>query len=302
MTNKLTVTIGIPAYNEETNIGYLLEGLLIQENRSYQLEKIIVSSDGSTDKTVSAIREIKSKKIKVIDNKDRQGIARGLNQIISMTRSDILVTLDADIKIIDRDFIEKLISSILKAEADLTSSAISEIRPTHFFDKVLQTGMLLKANLFSSLANKDNIYTCHGLARAYSKRLYRKIHFPISIGNDMYSYLFCQFHNYIYKYTPNALAWYRLPTNYRDHQKQSLRFFKSAREQMLYFGGKLVEKESKISIRAYILGFLKSILIILRRPLHTGCYFFVQLYTKISSKKADINDAWDMSKSTKFII
>ena len=49
---KPTIEIGIPALNEEANIGYLIESLLKQDKSGYELKRILVSSDGSTDRTV----------------------------------------------------------------------------------------------------------------------------------------------------------------------------------------------------------------------------------------------------------
>ena len=56
---KLTVTIGIPAYNEEKNIGRLLRALLRQKTNGLSIKKIIVISDASTDKTSQIVRGFK---------------------------------------------------------------------------------------------------------------------------------------------------------------------------------------------------------------------------------------------------
>ena len=41
---SLAVTIGIPAYNEEANIAFLLEDILKQRQETFQLKKILVIS------------------------------------------------------------------------------------------------------------------------------------------------------------------------------------------------------------------------------------------------------------------
>jgi glycosyltransferase involved in cell wall biosynthesis len=48
MKKNMTVTIGIPAYNEAANITSLLMALLAQNTPNFKLESIIVASDGST--------------------------------------------------------------------------------------------------------------------------------------------------------------------------------------------------------------------------------------------------------------
>jgi glycosyltransferase involved in cell wall biosynthesis len=55
--NKLTVTIGIPAYNEEKSISNLLDSIIEQTQKDYVLEKVIVACDGCTDKTSEVVSE-----------------------------------------------------------------------------------------------------------------------------------------------------------------------------------------------------------------------------------------------------
>jgi len=51
------VTVGVPAYNEERNIGKLLSTLLQQRTYSVRIDEIIVVSSGSTDKTDTIVEE-----------------------------------------------------------------------------------------------------------------------------------------------------------------------------------------------------------------------------------------------------
>ena len=49
MKTKPTVTIGIPAYNEEANISYLLEDLLGQKKLLGDLDLLVQKVSGQTD-------------------------------------------------------------------------------------------------------------------------------------------------------------------------------------------------------------------------------------------------------------
>ena len=57
---KPTLSIGIPAFNEEANIYFLLKDLLSQKMDQFNLERIIVNSDGSTDDTIEQVKRIKN--------------------------------------------------------------------------------------------------------------------------------------------------------------------------------------------------------------------------------------------------
>jgi len=81
MNNKPTITIGIPAYNEEQNIANMLDSVLAQKG-SFKLEKIIVACDGCLDKTPDIVRkfQMQNKNIILLEGKRREGKLYRLNQ------------------------------------------------------------------------------------------------------------------------------------------------------------------------------------------------------------------------------
>jgi glycosyltransferase involved in cell wall biosynthesis len=300
--NKYSVTVGIPAYNEEANIKKLIRSVLDQKTAGFDIKKIIVSSDGSTDSTVNLAKRIKDQRVLVIENKDRKGIARGLNQIIENADSDTLVTLDADVRLNNRNFLKKLIHPVIEENADLTSSSIKEILPETYIARVLNTSMKLKEVLFKVFKNGNNIYNCHGLARAYSRRFYNNLHFPVSIGNDMYCYLKALQQGYKFTYAADARAYYKLPENFEDHKKQSERFFVTETEMENIFGVDLVKKEIKIPIKVYFISAFKALKILLENPMDSIAYFFIQFYLRLKPKNKSVsNQAWKMATSSKNI-
>jgi len=267
---------------------------------NFKITKIIVSSDGSSDNTVLSIKNMKNKMIEIYDNKDRKGIARGLNQIIENSTSDILVTLDADIIVKDKDFIQNLVNPIIKDNIDHTSSAILDIDNKTYFSHILSNSMKLKEILFDSINGGDNVYNCHGLARGYSRKFYKDISFPSSIGNDIYTYLVSVKNGYSFKYVKNAIAYYVLPSNLNDHFKQSSRFFSSGLIIENYFDADFVKKEIRISALDYLKAFLMSMPILLKNPIKSLTYFLIQLcvYLKVLVKVTN-KQAWDLAYSTK---
>src|SRR3989344_2956137 len=92
---KFSVTIGIAAYNEEKNISYLLDSILKQKEKTIQIQKIIVVSDGSTDQTVSIINQYvqRDSRINCIVGHSRMGKPSRLNQLFNSIQTDVLVIL-----------------------------------------------------------------------------------------------------------------------------------------------------------------------------------------------------------------
>ena len=81
MNKPVTISVGIPAYNEAKSIKRVLTSLLAQKEDGFILKEIIVISDGSTDSMAQKVREIKDKRITFIDDKSRRGKSARLDQM-----------------------------------------------------------------------------------------------------------------------------------------------------------------------------------------------------------------------------
>jgi len=302
MTKRHTVTIGIPAHNEEANIGFLINDLLQQDLGEFALERIIVASDGSTDNTVNVVYSIKNSKIVLIDGRENLGKAFRLNEVISRTNSDVLVLLDADISIPDKSFIKKLVEPIFDDQIDLTSSAIKELEATSYFEKVLLLSMKLKTKLFREFKAGNNVYNCHGPARAFSKNMYKQFRFIKSEGEDMYSYLVCTKLGMKFKYVASAKVYYKLPTTPTDHYKQSLRYLNSIEDCRKIFGEEFVNKEFKIPVITGIKAALKSMPLIFTNILPFVFYLITYGFSNLFlAMKVKAKDTWKVATSKKIM-
>jgi len=92
----INVTIGIPVYNEEKNIGNLLKHIL-EEKFIFRLDKVIVIASGCKDKSVNIINDFtkKNKKIHLVLEKKREGKSSAVNLILEKSKSDIILFIDA---------------------------------------------------------------------------------------------------------------------------------------------------------------------------------------------------------------
>lgn len=93
------VIIGVCAYNEENNIGHLLQNLILEQNLPRE-NRVLVVCSGCTDKTpqiVSSFQKRDSRIEPIIENV-RSGKSSALNRIFKTSRNeaDILVLVNAD--------------------------------------------------------------------------------------------------------------------------------------------------------------------------------------------------------------
>ena len=98
--NKVRLAVGIPAHNEEKNIGKLLQNLLEQPlDEGVVLEKIIVVTSGCTDRTEEIVEAFARKdgRVKHFSEAERRGKISAVNLILRESLdSDVLIMLSAD--------------------------------------------------------------------------------------------------------------------------------------------------------------------------------------------------------------
>lgn len=300
MTKKTqaTVTIGIPAYNEAANIAHILRDIFSQEEDGFVIERIIVNSDGSTDKTVSVTRALADPRLVVFHDEKRKGKAARLNEIIEKTSSDVLVLLDADIALDGKYFLKRIVQPVLDEHADLVSTTVAFSPPENFVEKMLALGLEFKSRVFEEWKAGRNLYTCRGTARACSRKLYRRLRFEDSVGEDAYSYLFTVARGYNYTYIPYATARIKLPATLKDHYRQSNRFFSSPARFTSSWGEGFVKQEYSIPksllFKHASIGFFSH-------PILFMAYTLVTLISllKVISGETSSSQTWDMVTSTK---
>ena len=118
---KLKCSIGIIVYNEEANIGKLLDALLSQELHQVQIKEIIVVSSACIDGTDNIVKKYgsKNKKIKLITEPERRGKSSAINKFIAASKSDLLIIESGD-TIPAKDTVEKLIIPFKESEIGMT--------------------------------------------------------------------------------------------------------------------------------------------------------------------------------------
>ncbi len=89
--------MGICAYNEEKNIGKLLNNVLFEQALPFDSEVLVVCS-GCTDNTVNLVQEFveKDSRLRVHIEEKRNGKASAINYILSHATGDVIVFISAD--------------------------------------------------------------------------------------------------------------------------------------------------------------------------------------------------------------
>lgn len=298
---KISIAIGIPAHNEEKNIGSLLSDISRQKKGDYVLQKIIVGADFCTDKTVTIVKSHNDGRIMCLRIKKQQGQAKTQNDIIDKSRSDYLILVNADIRLLDPYFLKKVTHRILDSKPDLLSTDLVDMESHTFFGSILHVSVFWKRKVFSLYKRGNNVFTCHGALRVFSKRMYSDFCFDQSVHEDADSYLFAKQNNYKYVYADDIKSYYRIPQTMKDHEKQSLRFFSGKDNLFRKYGTSVVRKEYTIPPFFML---IPLTYVFVRYPFYVFLYVCVALFLWIKAKVRPITntDIWENSASTKLNI
>lgn len=298
MKNKKTLTIGICAFNEEKNIGFLLDSLLRQKIKSAKLEKIIILSDASNDRTNKIIEKyhLNNRKIIGIYGKNRKGKIFRLNQLYKLVSSDYLVTLDADVNMGNFYVIERLISQF-KKNIGLLNANVLPMDPETFFEKIVVAYEHFWKKTTNQIDNGNNINNSLGCMLGLSKDFYKKLIIPDDVvADDHFIYIKAQDLGFKCKFVKNATVYYRAPQNIDDYSNQFSRYYSSGDKVKSYFTkniDKYYEVPRMYKIKAYISS-IKS------EPIYIAMALFLQIWHRNFLYKQSQNHIyWDAILSSK---
>lgn len=204
----MKVSIIIPFYNGETFCRKIFEKILKQTYKNYE---VICVDDGSTDNTLSILKEIEkeNKKIKVYSQKNTgPGFARKLG--FEKSSGDIILFCDSDDELYDENTLRKIINIFEKCNPDIifynyliksNKTEICSIRnfhknegiynidvlenyifTTNLINKVFKR-KLLKSNMFYNGRNFEDAYTLINYLYECSNFYFTKQHFYLYNAN-----------------------------------------------------------------------------------------------------------------------
>lgn len=152
----MKISVIIPCFNEENTIIEILKKVN-QQKKIFDIE-IIISDDGSTDRTISLLNENTELYDELVKNKNNLGKGSAIKKGLEVTKGDIIIFQDADLEYDPNDY-SKLIKPFIENQADvvygsrfLGSSAQRVIYYSHRVANFLITTLV---NIFTNINYTD---------------------------------------------------------------------------------------------------------------------------------------------------
>lgn len=222
-----TVTIIIPAYNEEKSIARTIESALASEYPRDKLE-IIVVDDGSKDNTYKIAKKFEGFgkfKIRVFTKKNG-GKGSALNLAIKKSKMDIIISMDAD-TFIEPKTVRRMIAYFYKKKITAVTPSMGVYKAKGILQRVQQVEYYLGVFLRKSFAVTNSIHVTPGAFSAYRRSFFVKYggYDEGNIVEDLEIGLRMQSHNYILENSPKAVVYTLVPKTLRELLIQRRRWY-----------------------------------------------------------------------------
>jgi cellulose synthase/poly-beta-1,6-N-acetylglucosamine synthase-like glycosyltransferase len=247
MNKLISISIGVPAHNEERTLPRLLDSILNQRTKSAMIREIIICCDWCTDDTSAVVKKYQRKYplIKLIDDGKKLGQAKRLEQMYKLAKSEIFMTFDADTKLGSSDVVENMAKPFADSSIGLVGGTDLPFPSEKFFEKVAAKAVEIWQSVRVQYRNGKNVHNHHGCASAIRTSCAKKITYPKNpIGNDEYLYFAVKKMGLDFEYVKNAPVLYRLPINVSDYIKQNTRFLNTHEVMESIFGKNIYDKET----------------------------------------------------------
>ncbi|MEM1988602.1 MAG: glycosyltransferase [Candidatus Woesearchaeota archaeon] len=229
-----TVTIAVPAHNEEETIAHTLDSIFSLNYPKDKL-KVIVINDGSKDNTGKILKEYKKKhqNLIIIDKKINEGKAKGLNDALSITDTEFFACVDAD-STLDKNSLRNNVKYFYNVDGTLkknVAAVISVVKvknPDHWLgyaQKIEYQIMSLYRKLFA-YANFLNVTP--GVLSVYKTEILRDVNGfdEKSITEDFEVAMKIVKNHYKIEMSTESIAFTNVPLTFKSWWKQRIRWYR----------------------------------------------------------------------------
>ena len=286
----------------------LLTALLAQRTDGFTIDRILVVSDGSTDRTAEFVRLLADPRIELVEHAVRQGLGKTQNDIIARATGDTLVIVNADVIPADDRFLTELVRPLMtdplsaarQMPIGLVGADVESAVSKRLIEAAVGMSHEFKQRMYETLHDSDTVYLCHGRARAFARAVYEALRWPDDVPEDAYSYFWAKQHGFGFAYAKDARVMFRSPATLADHARQSQRFVDGKRKLTAYFDPKTVAAAYRIPLGALILFFFRYTF---RHPVLMASYLAVLVAARLLPLNGPLNHHhWEVSRSTKTIM
>ncbi|MBI4287220.1 MAG: glycosyltransferase [Chloroflexi bacterium] len=217
-TSLLSVSAGICAYNEEKNVGRLIEALQAQELSQAAIREMFVVSSGSTDNTDTIVLACSEKdsRVRLVRQPTRRGKASAINEFLKLASGDLCLLISADV-LPEKDAVERMCLAFRDEKVGMVGGRVVPLNRTDCFTGF--AGHMLWG-MHNQIALKDPKLGEMAMFRNVVKSI------PEDTATDeAYVEAAITQNGFALRYVPEAIVYNRAPETVSDFLRQRRRIY-----------------------------------------------------------------------------
>lgn len=248
------------------------------------------------------LKRLKDLGVRVVENSKPSSLFAKQKQILTMTKTDLLILVQDDI-LYEKNSIERLLEEF-KNDKDLTFGCLKNtpLKPRNSFEKAINVGTESMTKMAQAWNKGDNYLSVLGRVMAFRTDWLTRMNInKEAVSDDAYLYFMNKLHGGKFKCIWTHSVYFRNPSTVSEHLKKSSRFQWSKDEIKSLTGIPNIEKEYSIPFNVLVLVSLSEFI---KSPISFIYYFLIYLFTRLfrSSITKSLNLNWESEKSTKDLI
>jgi poly-beta-1,6-N-acetyl-D-glucosamine synthase len=210
--------MGVMAYNEQANIGRMLNAVLSQRTTNLNLTEILVVASGCTDRTEAIVHEWakRDQRIRLIVQAQREGKASAINQFLPQVREKIVVVCSADL-LPEAGALEALVAPFADPAVGMTTG-----RPVPVNDP--GTFMGFAAHMLWNLHHEINLRSFKAGEMVAFRNIFERIPYNTAVDEASIEPVI-RGQGYDVRYVPAAVVYNKGPVTVADYLRQRRRIF-----------------------------------------------------------------------------
>jgi biofilm PGA synthesis N-glycosyltransferase PgaC len=245
------IDIIVAAYNEEETIEGTLNSIL-KQNYDNTIN-VIVANDGSTDNTKAIIlafiatRSSIRVRVSLCDSPVNVGKANVLNMALKQTRTDYVLTLDAD-SVLHPNALENIVTTMVNRDetyAAVAGTILCKNYNESFVTKLQDWDYLLGISAVKRIQSMyKGTLVAQGAFSIYRKSVLEEVGgWPDKIGEDIVLSWSILNAGYYIDHTQDAICWTNVPTTYKIFYRQRKRWSRGLIEAFRSYPNLLFRRE-----------------------------------------------------------
>jgi len=247
---KLIVDVVIPVLNEESCIEGLLHDVMMARNHDwFQMQNIYVISDASTDQTDGIVQRLARRdvRIELIKKPERKGKYDSINLAFSISSADVVLFIDADVRLASEQSIAKLLYYFRDGGVALVQGGLVRVHPG-FTPQAAKLAAHFDWILVDKIRRRKAIswWSIDARVMALSRDFYRQLVLPCSLADDQFIFYSCIQQGHKFVWADDAIFYYGPPESMADFSHQWSRYFFYTRKSCQHFGEELIRRDMSV--------------------------------------------------------